>query len=272
MAGEFAWADDEELLPQTEIIENKDGTKLVILYKLNDEGKKVKITKRIKHTVITEKVHPAVAERRKWAKYGQETGKSAGPDLSTTQIGEPVQLKLSFNLKEAEKEEENALNDLTKKPTGSVFKCRYCEGEHMTLKCPYKDTLGALSSATSATAAVPDVPGVPGTAKSGYVPPHLRNRKPGEAPPSRFERDDSTTLRVTQLNEIVDESMLREELFRGYRLQRVNVVRNRETGKSRGLAYAAFESIAEAQRALDELNGKGYHSLILRLEWSKPKK
>ena len=91
--------------------------------------------------------------------------------------------------------------------------------------------------------------------------------------PTREARDDSTTLKVSQLNSFVDEDMLRNELFAKFGpLQRVTIVRNRETGESRGFAYVSFATEEIAQRALDTFNGKGYHSLILHLEWSKKKK
>ncbi|GMM37024.1 translation initiation factor eIF3 core subunit G [Saccharomycopsis crataegensis] len=271
-----SWADEEDELPPTRIIDNKDGTKLVISYKFNEDNKKVQITQKIKHTMIREHVHPAVAARRKWKKYGAEKDKPEGPDLSTTQIGDPVQLKLSFNMKQAELEEEEKQKAEQKSTTINVFKCRYCGGEHFTARCPYKETLGSMSQSTASNPPPEDESSgnAGGSGGSGYVPPHLRNRKPGEASSGgKFERDDSTTLRVTQLNEIVDEDMIRHELFGNFRsIQRVNLVRNRETGKSKGLAYVAFATISDAERALEMYNGKGYHNLILQLEWSKPKK
>lgn len=182
-------------------------------------------------------------------------------------------MNLSFNLKEAEPAEEEKQKEEAKKPSGGILKCRTCGGEHFTAKCPYKDTLGASLAATAA----PEEPAAAAESggKGSYVLPHLRNRKEGDPLPSasRYgERDDSTTLRITQLNEIVDEDMLANELLVNYHpLQRVTLVRNRETGKSKGLAYVAFSSIRDAERALEELDGRGYHSLILHLEWSKPK-
>ena len=156
-----------------------------------------------------------------------------------------------------------------------------CGGDHYTSKCPFKDTLGAAAGLTP-TGTTPE-PGQEGGADAGkgagdgtapgrYIPRHLRPDASGNLP-SREARDDSTTLKVSQLNSFVDEDMLRNELFARFGpLERVVVVRNRETGESRGFAYVSFATEEIAQRALDLLNGKGYHSLILRLEWSKKKK
>lgn len=263
----------EDEIPPQKIISNDDGSKTVITYKINDDKKKVKITQKIKHTVITEKVHPLVAERKSWKKYGEEKDAKPGPDIRTTQLTEPVQLKLATSWEKMEQEEEKAQKEGAKKVvTSTVIKCRICEGEHFTAKCPHKDTLLATIDANKEAAE--DKLSVREPGKSTYMAPGLRNRKEGDMGPreSRFERDDSTTVRITQLNEIVDENMLRGELLAGFHpLQRVTLVRNKETGKSKGLAYVAFSSIDAAQRAIDKLNGKGYHNLILHLEWSKPK-
>lgn len=43
---------------------------------------------------MTEHVNKAVAQRKKWAKFGEEQGNKPGPDLSTTTIGENIPLKL----------------------------------------------------------------------------------------------------------------------------------------------------------------------------------
>lgn len=43
---------------------------------------------------MTEHVNKAVAERKKWKKFGEEEGNKPGPDLSTTTIGENIPLKL----------------------------------------------------------------------------------------------------------------------------------------------------------------------------------
>jgi len=124
--------------------------------------------------------------------------------------------------------------------------CRICKGDHWTLKCPYKDTLGpisdlgnALGTEDAASAAKEEAPAAaPTTGK--YVPPSLRaamagggTARRGEAM-GRFGRDDDATLRVTNVSEDTQESDL-QELFRpfGYVL-RVYVGRDRATGHSKG--------------------------------------
>lgn len=282
------WADTEDELPSPEVIKNADGTKTVISYRYNDRNQKVKITQKIKDVIIKEHVHPLVAERKKWVKFGEEKGNPAGPDISTTQLGEPVKLLLSTTWRQDEKEEEQKEKEVQAgSGETSRITCRLCSGDHFTAKCPFKDTMGdpdlreSASSESSGGSPVPSDPAIEKAGKGGYVPPHLRKRNKDGSPVtpsllsgSRYgERDDSTTLRVSQLNEIVSELMIKNELFANHGpLTRVTLVRNKETGKSKGLAYVAFQTVEAAQKAMEDLNGRGYHSLILSIEFSKPRK
>lgn len=255
----MSWAEDSST-PQVTV--NPDGTKTVVTFRINSDGKQVKVTQKIKEVHVRESVHPAVATRRTWAKYGDEEGSAPGPDFRTTQIGEAVQLNLGTGWRDIEAQEEAAKAENTAKAaTLQRIKCRTCGGDHFTAKCPFKDTLGV-----DAAEGTPE-PDVLSKAGGAYVPPLLRGRPAG----ARFEdRDDSTTLRITQLNEVVDEEMLREELLAPFGpLMRVLVVRNRETGRSKGVAYVSFATVERAQAAIDALDGRGYHLLIVHLEFAK---
>lgn len=86
-----SWADaGDEFSAPPDIINNPDGTKTVITFRTNQEGKKVKITQRIKEVKVQEKVHPLIAKRKNWAKFGKEKNKPPGPDTSTTQLGKKL--------------------------------------------------------------------------------------------------------------------------------------------------------------------------------------
>lgn len=88
----------------------------------------------------------------------------------------------------------------------------------------------------------------------------------------RRDRDDACTIKISQLNEGVDEFLLRQEILARWPIVRCNIVRNRETGRSKGLAYVQFQSEEAAQNAIDRLDGQGYQNLIMHVEWAKPKK
>jgi translation initiation factor 3 subunit G len=93
---------------------DENGIRTTVEYSVNDEGKRVKvtsfsmeytivreaetafqITRRTKRTLQKAVVEHAVAERKKWAKFGQEKGNKPGPDRATTTVAENVVLKLT---------------------------------------------------------------------------------------------------------------------------------------------------------------------------------
>ncbi|KAJ2252692.1 translation initiation factor eIF3 subunit g, partial [Coemansia sp. RSA 455] len=67
------WADDveDQEFPSVEVITNADGTKTVIENRLNEDGKRVRVTRKIQEKIVQEHVNRAVAERKKWAKFGE---------------------------------------------------------------------------------------------------------------------------------------------------------------------------------------------------------
>jgi translation initiation factor 3 subunit G len=209
------WADDEELddnaleLPPQQITTNKDGTKTIITWRFNEDGKKVKTTRRIRTTVVKEVVNPRVAERKSWSKFGLSSKDKPGPAIDTTSVGENIIFKPSVNWRKDAKEEKTEVGSMKDKLKDKKVKCRICNGEHFTARCPFKDTMapvgeeGAPESALGAADAA-DGAGALGSGKSSYVPPHLRNRD-GAAVGDRmgggkYERDDLATLRVTNVS------------------------------------------------------------------------
>ncbi|KAJ6032206.1 hypothetical protein N7540_002938 [Penicillium herquei] len=274
------WADDEEFddpsaLPAQQVITNKDGTKTVISYRFNDENKKVKVTRRIKTTVVREHVNPQVAERRSWAKFGLEKGNPAGPSFDTTSVGENIVFRPSTNwkvqAKEAEKEgEKGSVKDQLK---DKKVKCRICSGEHFTARCPFKDTMAPVEESTGGAGAEmdEDKAGGLGAGSSSYVPPHLRKggAAGGEKMGGRFEKDDLATLRVTNVSELAEEQELRDLFERFGRVTRVFLARDRETQRAKGFAFISYADRGDAASACEKLDGFGYRHLILRVEFAK---
>ena len=83
------------------------------------------------------------------------------------------------------------------------------------------------------------------------------------------ERDNSTTLRVTNLSKIIQEDDVRS-LFSQYgKLNRVYLVKDHVTKESRGFAFVSFNLKEEAQAAMDNLHGYGIYHLILKIDWAK---
>ena len=206
------WAEDGEpdlatAIPAPQVSKNKDGTETVVTIFINEDGKKVKRTQRIRRTVVKKKENPRVAERRAWTKIGEEAGKPAGPGDTTT-LGENIMFKPSVGFKaggaQEKAPEEDKKADALKK---MQIKCRICSGDHFTTKCPFKDTMApagedAAPADMAAAEGGAEAAGGLGGASGGYVPPHLRKGgagTTGERMGGKFERDDLATLRVTNV-------------------------------------------------------------------------
>ncbi|KZT56273.1 translation initiation factor 3, RNA-binding subunit [Calocera cornea HHB12733] len=283
-----SWADDvdEPIIQKPKVEESVDenGLRTVVEYTVNEEGKRVKITRKIRRVLQTTVVDHAVAERKHWAKFGAEKGAKPGPDRATTTVSEPIELKLAAGgVKQAEPEPDEA-TAMKAKLGGKKVLCRICQGDHFTAKCPYKDTLeplglGAAGADTPMDGiATPQDEPAPSASASGpggkYVPPSMRAgaNRAGE---SMFKpggnRDDMPTLRVTNLSEDAEEDDLRDLFSRFGRVARVFIGRDRETGVGKGYAFVSFEERDQAQRALERVNGMGYANLILSVAWSVPR-
>ncbi|KIM38380.1 hypothetical protein M413DRAFT_30212 [Hebeloma cylindrosporum] len=270
-----SWADDvDDLeLPKNEEFVDENGIRTTIEYTLNEDGKKVKKSV----------VDIAVAERQKWAKFGQEKGSKPGPDRATTTVGENVTLKLTAGNKQSEAEQvpEETMKSRVKAAGAGKVSCRLCKGDHFTAKCPYKDTLGGLENTDTGAGPDDDLgtgpeTSAPAAATGGkYVPPSMRgaagSRGAGESMRGAGNRDDLPTLRVTNISEETQENDLRELFGVFGRVARVYVGRDRETGAGKGFAFVSFEEKANAQKAIDKVHGRGYDNLILSVQWSQPR-
>ncbi|KAF5349150.1 hypothetical protein D9756_009473 [Leucocoprinus leucothites] len=277
-----SWADDVDDLDKKDVPQNEDfvdenGIRTTIEYTENEEGKRVKIIRRIKRTLQKSVVEHAVAERQKWAKFGQERGNKPGPDRATTTVGENVALKLSAGNKQSEQDQQQEEAAKVKKMGGGKVVCRLCKGDHFTAKCPYKDTLSGLENAESGGpdedfGTGPDTAPAPAPSTNGkYVPPSMRAgaRGAGESMRGTGSREDLPTLRVTNISEDTGENDLRELFGNFGRVARVYVGRDRETGVGKGFAFVSFEDKAIAQRAMEKVHGRGYDNLILNVQWSR---
>ncbi|KAJ6784296.1 hypothetical protein PWT90_10042 [Aphanocladium album] len=281
------WADDDDIeetsteLPAPQTIANKDGTKTTITYRINDEGQKVKTTRRIRYITHTEKVNPRVADRKSWAKFGASANDGAGPAADTTSVAENMIFRPSVSWRKDAKDESQDPNAqaMKDKLKDKKVKCRICNGEHFTARCPYKDTMAPIgeNGAADVAAGMGDEPsaggaGGAGVKKGSYVPPALRG---GAASASAMagskygERDDLATLRVTNVSEMAEEGELRDMFERFGRVTRVFLAKDRETGMAKGFAFISFADRGDAVKACNKMDGFGFKHLILRVEFAK---
>ncbi|KAK3955118.1 eukaryotic translation initiation factor 3 subunit G-domain-containing protein [Pseudoneurospora amorphoporcata] len=285
------WADDDELeetsteLPPPQKITNKDGSTTIIEYRLNDNGQKVKTTRRIRYITHREVVNPRVADRKSWAKFGLSAKDGAGPAPDTTSVGENIIFKPSFNWRQDAKDESKDPNAqaMKDKLKDKKVKCRICNGEHFTARCPYKDTMAPIGeagaaadvAASAADEAAAASQGTAGAGKKGsYVPPALRGAGGAAAAGERMggkygERDDLATLRVTNVSEMAEEQELRDMFERFGRVTRVFLAKDRDTGLAKGFAFISFADRSDAVKACAKMDGFGFRHLILRVEFAK---
>uniref|UniRef100_A0A0A9ZB41 Eukaryotic translation initiation factor 3 subunit G n=2 Tax=Lygus hesperus TaxID=30085 RepID=A0A0A9ZB41_LYGHE len=272
-----SWADEveetsEDLPPISEVRDN--GLKIVTEYRRNDEGKKEKIVR----TYKTEKriVSKSVALRKTWKKYGASANDKPGPNPATTIACEDTFMQFITSKEEQDKPDEDVLDKL-KAMADKTVKCRTCNGDHWTLKCPYKDTGYVPNKA--ATPAVDDKIKPPGAGgpiddknKPKYIAPNLREgaSKRGDSMGGPRHRDDGTAIRLSNLSESTLEVDL-EELVKPFgEYSKLYLAKDKNTGMCKGFAYIHFKSRQAAANAIASLDGHGYDHLILTAEWSKP--
>ncbi|KAK3323574.1 eukaryotic translation initiation factor 3 subunit-like protein [Cercophora scortea] len=271
-------------LPPTQKIQNKDGSTTIIEYRYNDLNQKVKTTRRIRFITHREVVNPRVAERKRWAKFGLSAKDGPGPAADTTSVGENIIFKPSVNWRKDAKDESKDPNAqaMKDKLKDKKVKCRICNGEHFTARCPYKDTMAPIGETGGADVAAGLADEGPGAAsvgaagagkKGSYVPPAMRGAgagKAGESMGGKYgERDDLATLRVTNVSEMAEEGELRDMFERFGRVTRVFLAKDRDTGMAKGFAFISFADREDAQKACDKMDGWGFKHLILRVEFAK---
>ena len=254
------------------ISEEDSSIKTVVEERIDDQGRKVRVTRKIRLCRVEHRVPKAVAERRAWPKYGDSAEDKPGPNLATTIIGEAVFLKLAMN---RNFDKEAAQGQTVPVVDAKSIVCQYCEGGHWTAKCPYKATFasaraerekaerdGKASPEPSATAA--------SAADGKYVPPSMRG-KGGESMENLMSAPKSdAVIRLSNLSDIATEGDLRALCSVFGPLARVYVAKDHRTFRCRGFAYVTFESKSDAERALPRLNGHRYGNLILKADWSEP--
>jgi len=264
---EFDFERNQEITTETEPAEDGSVRKTVVEYKTNDKGQTIQIIKKIKVYKARVKMNRKVEERKKWRKFGECANAPRGPEPGITSLGDEVFLDLVASGEEGDaKPKKDGVN------LGVI--CRNCgkTGDHWTLKCPYFKS----GSTPTMQDREPTRPDSLSGGSSIYVTPANRRfgtaaTLTGESDSRRPPRDESATIRVTNLSEDTKEADL-SELFRSFgHISRIYLAKDKITGLSKGFAFINFVYREDAAKAIEKLSGKfGYDHLILHLEWAKP--
>lgn len=286
------WGDEADdsptggVIPPRSVVENADGTTTITDYGMSDDGYLKKTIKVVRYARVCRTVSKAVAARKQWAKFGDCT--KAGPGLergiSTVSIDEINMEWIARDDGGPDEEEEMdfeqmAAKDIQGRLRMERFKRRF---EERRAGVENWAQLMAIQAAAAADEKAGD--GAPGGAMGGglsglggsggskYQPPAKRGgAAAASAGESMYSRDDSATVRVSNVSRGTTEADL-DELCKAFgSIRRIFLSRDRETGESKGFAFVAFHNVSDAARCIERLDGYGYDHLILQVEWSKPK-
>jgi len=268
---------------------DKDGIKTITEYRTDEAtGKKLQVVRKVKETRVSTMMNKNVLARRQWKKFGKCAKLPPGPEPGATFTShDNIQLQLKCKKREDDTTEEDD-DPLRKLPKDSFVTCSHCgERGHWSLKCPKRDAIVVVQKARpneeppsrpESTGDSRRTGGGGGGDEGKYVPVHMRgkgdvrgsdNRKGGDA--QQREEDSSNQIRVTNISEDTTENDLRELFRRFGTTSRIYLAKDKGTNQSRGFAFITYTSRADAQKAIDRLNGYGYGNLILHVEFAKPR-
>eukprot|EP00283_Hemiselmis_rufescens_P005540 CAMPEP_0173435546 /NCGR_PEP_ID=MMETSP1357-20121228/15343_1 /TAXON_ID=77926 /ORGANISM="Hemiselmis rufescens, Strain PCC563" /LENGTH=281 /DNA_ID=CAMNT_0014400543 /DNA_START=17 /DNA_END=859 /DNA_ORIENTATION=+ len=273
------WADVEPSSPMQTLSAEKilsqsaDGrsvTKEITEWR-EEGGNRVKCTKRINVTRKTVKVNKNVRMRRSWVKFGDSAEFSAGhKEIGVVMIAEPVTFDMfGEDEPEAATKGINSLLNMDRFGVLRALRTKLTNGE-LTEEEYNAERSRILNKKTPEGIPEEGEEGGGDDMKkgpSGYVPPHMRGRD-GQA----MDEPESATLRITNVSvDATRDDLL--DLFRNCgisQIARVSVPTDRETGMGRGFAFVDFHRRDAAADAIDKINGTGFDSLILAVDWAKP--
>jgi len=234
---------------ETQPDENGVRTKTIIEYSTNAEGKTIKKSRTFRICKKTAKISRPAQERKNLKKFGDC---KVGEEGVTILANEKINIETPSKKKKDKEDEALKASEMADAGVKETWKIRA-----QRLGADSWDTITAKAAPTDVPADVPS---------NVYVPRSVRNSAAG----IRGERDDSTTVRVTNLSEDTQEEDLWELCRRFGPIQRVFLAKDRREGTCRGFAFVTFSLREDGAKAIEALNGFGYDHLVLTVEWAKP--
>ena len=277
--GELEEDDGEDLdflLPTRLVIGPDDnGIKKVIEYKFTDDGNKVKITTTTRIRKLAKaRLSKHAIELRSWAKFGDAVHEDVGSRLTMVSTEEILLERPRAPGSKAE-ESKVAGDSLAQLGKGGavLMVCRTCgkKGDHWTSRSPYKDLAPPSEGFIDKPAVSEGTATASGPSKGTYVPPGMRADADRSSGTDIRRMNEENVIQVSNLSEDTHEADLRELFSRFGPLTRVYVAIDHKFGLSRGFGYVYFVNKEDAEKAINKLNGFGYDSLILQVEWSPPR-
>jgi translation initiation factor 3 subunit G len=260
---------DNDLEPKIEIIGDK---KFITTYDTNDLGRTVKNVKEYKMEKRKIKIPKVISERRKWTKFGASSGLPPGPDeASTTKVCEDVFFEFTKRNKAIDDSEDREGGGSIKNifsavgGSGTAVICRYCGGNHWSMKCANKDA-GGVGARGVGSGGVGSGGVGSGGGKSKYVPPSMRNGAEGTGGVEGIKRNrEENTIRVSNISENATENDIRD-LFKRYGYIKRLFYKN-----EKGFAFITYDTMRSCEEAVVEVHRHCYDYLVLSVEIAKSK-
>ena len=115
-----------------------DDKKYITIYTKGESGIITKSTKIYKIETLKIKVPKALAERRKWEKFGVSKGLPSGPDKASTNIVYDEVFFEFTNRNKIKDDKEDDVGSIFGSSNKSTVKCKHCGGNHWSIKCSHK--------------------------------------------------------------------------------------------------------------------------------------
>lgn len=285
------WADadedDEEGLDQGtkgktvfDSVVDEHGVKTRVEYTERD-GKTYKVTKKIRARTVQTWTNRSILARQTMEKFGKPKIDPGSEKTHIVRTEETVSIEVSKTpgLAVVKDDGEDKFHEQSLKLAEQMTKEKKVWTEMNREKQLDRDTAGVGGPADDKPAEGGDKPAgdaaaaLAAGAAGRYVPPSLRGKGADGKGGGKgdFSQQQEASLRITNLSEDCKEGDL-QDLFGNYgRLARVFIAKDMTTGQSRGFAFVTYHSRADAERAIDKLNGHGYDNLILQVQFAKPR-
>ena len=256
------------------ITTDAQGIKTMIEYRLNDEGKRMKKTTRVRLVKKPTMISRGIIERRTLQPFGKAV--TQGNEGGITRIDGETEISVTQKMKElaaaaafqeAWKQRKQAsaekwgVRDYSKKQEADAFWDKARQDY-------YGDDAGGAAGGEGGDR----MRGQGG--KGAYVAPAARaGASASLSAGSRFGgRDDGNSVRISNLSEDATENDV-QELCRNFgSVRRVYIATDKRTGLPRGFAFVDFHNKTDALKAIETLNGYGYDNLILSVSMAEPSK
>jgi len=260
---------------ETEVDEN--GIKTRIEY-IERDGKTYKVTKKIRARTVQNWTNKSIVARQSLEKFGKPKQDPASEKAHIVRSEEDIPIEVTRTPAQVivKDDAEDKFHEESLKLTEEMTKVKKVWTEMNRERQLDRDAAGT-DRATEEKPEGGDKPADGAAAAAGapgkYVPPSLRGAAGGKAggKGGDMSQQQEASLRITNLSEDCREGDLQDLFGQFGRLARVYLAKDQNTFQSRGFAFVTYYSRADAEKAIDKLNGHGYDNLIMQVQFAKPR-